>query len=189
MDARPRHRRSDHANKVRGGGVLGPEAQTFHSPSTRTRVFGCKRMHVHVDTQTHSWASAASSQRANILLGCAPISRINEEVSRFTLQQHVGLWGLKGYSLQFVKSVFSNQITFKLEDCVVKGNLQNFVAQLGYVHNKNLTCYVHFFYRQWTLLITFCVNTILPMSCSCVIRQKIPTDGIHYHLKWFVKRM
>lgn len=35
---------------------LGPEAQMFHSPSTCARVFRCKRMHVHVDTQTHSWA-------------------------------------------------------------------------------------------------------------------------------------
>lgn len=114
-----------HSQRWRGSG---PEAQMFHPPSTGTHVFRCKCTHVlttkqmytcrnpplrYTPNHTHTeFSSAVSSQTAHILLGCAPISRINEQVSHFTVQQHVVLWGINGERLQFIKSVFNNIIDF-----------------------------------------------------------------------------
>lgn len=71
-----------------------------------------KQMWVYVCTCPHTQSCTVRSQSAYILLGCAPISRINEEVSHFTVTQHAGLWGTNGYSLQFLRSVFNNVIDF-----------------------------------------------------------------------------
>lgn len=63
--------------------------------------------------QTHTnFSHAVGSRTVHILLGRAPISRINEEVSHFTVKQRVGLWGTNGRSLQSLKSVFNNVIDF-----------------------------------------------------------------------------
>lgn len=106
--------------------VEGFESRGANASLTRHRhahVFRCKRtctlshnktdVCVQACVPSHTnFSHAVSSQTAYILLGCAPISRINEEVSHFTVKQCVGLWGTNGWSLQFLKSVFNNVIDF-----------------------------------------------------------------------------
>lgn len=59
-----------------------------------------------------NFSHGVSFQTPYILLSCAAISRINEEVSRFTVKQHVRLWRTNAWSLQFLKSVFNSVIDF-----------------------------------------------------------------------------
>lgn len=99
----------------RGANASLNDAQThmFRCKCTRTLAYNKTDVCVQVCAPTHTNLSrAVSSQTANILLGCAPISRINEEVSHFTVKQRVGLRGTNGWSLQFLKSVFNNVIDF-----------------------------------------------------------------------------
>ncbi len=102
---------------------LSLKAPMLHLRCTDTHKFRCKctctlvqckaDVCVHMCMHTHiNFSCAVSSKTVYILLGCAPISRINEEVSHFTAEQRVGLWGTNGWSLQFLKSVFNNAIDF-----------------------------------------------------------------------------
>lgn len=106
-----------HAQRWRDGSLKAP---VFHLPCAHVLRCEWTCMHlqktdvslcVHMPTHTKS-SCTVRSQSAYILLGCAPISRINEEVSHFTVTQHAGLWGTNGYSLQFLRSVFNNVIDF-----------------------------------------------------------------------------
>lgn len=106
--------------------VEGFESQGANASLTthrHTHVFRCKctctlahnKMDacIQVCVPLHTnFSHAVHLQSVYILLGSPAISRIDEEVSHFTVKQHVGLWGTNGWSLQFLKSVFNNVIDF-----------------------------------------------------------------------------
>lgn len=98
-----------HTQRWRG---LSPEAPMLHLWCTHTCLDVNAHAHLLTIKQMCAYEPEVSSQTAYILLGCAPISRINEEVSHFTVKQRVGLWGANDWSLQFLKSVFNNVIDF-----------------------------------------------------------------------------
>lgn len=119
MDARLLLRRSNHTHilrlRWRGWTPKGATASLMMHRCT------CVKVSVHMHTactseraHTQTAAMHSSSQTVHILLGCAPISRINEELSHFTVKQRVGLWGKNGCHLQFLKSAFNNVINFKV---------------------------------------------------------------------------
>lgn len=116
------------------------EAPMLHSQRVCRRKCTCTL----ADSEAYMWIQGrvpaqknlihtGSFQTVHILLGCAPISKINEELLHFTVKQRVGLRGTNGYSLQFFKSVFNNVIDFKFMRKHGSGNLQNFMARLSYV--------------------------------------------------------
>lgn len=119
IDARLLLRRSNHTHilrlRWRGWTPKGATASLMMHRCTCVKVSvhmhaACTSKHAHTQTAVmHS-----SSQTVQILLGCAPISRINEELSHFTVKQRVGLWGKNGCHLQFLKSAFNNVINFKV---------------------------------------------------------------------------
>lgn len=115
MDARLLLKRSNHTHilrlRWRGWTPKGATASLMMHRCTCVKVHAA-RPGEHARTQTA--AVQSSSQTVHILLGCAPISRINEELSHFTVKQRVGLWGKNGCHLQFLKSAFNNVINFKV---------------------------------------------------------------------------
>lgn len=107
MDARLLLRRSNHTHiySLRGGGVGVPRLHRFtYDAQTHTCLDVDARAHLLTIKQMCAYKRACphtnrrhavSSQTVHILLGCAPINRINEELSHFTVKQRVGLWGKK----------------------------------------------------------------------------------------------